>query len=279
MTPPGVAGHGQINTQKKAKPQRQSPNRKDQMNGTGKQCTVTDPPFAPSFSAQSSTPQHKFPLTPGRRTFTLFPHLPAELRLKIWEEVLHITHRPDVWLSPRPSPVFDIHGNRYLVHGYVYTTPKQPIPCLLRTSHEARVTALQHYQLAFAAQTSGPRIYLNYARDRPFIRTRSHEEFNTFVDNLSEPDLAGLQQITLRLSDWASSISEEFADGLTKFKGLKRVLFLVCELDGEVYTCDLKETGMVIKEELKLQMRRHPHWQIPRISLRLWPQMAGLQSL
>ncbi|KAI5918810.1 hypothetical protein F4810DRAFT_715173 [Camillea tinctor] len=79
----------------------------------------------------------------GPKRFSLFPNLPAEIRLKIWEHLI----------VPRVVAVacLDAETASSQREDLLLSRPaRPPIPVLLHISHETRALALAHYELAFS---------------------------------------------------------------------------------------------------------------------------------
>jgi hypothetical protein len=106
---------------------------------------------------------------------TLFPKLPIEIRLKIWEYDCFFTRNVDIWAKNIKGVVCDETGEvAHYFHSY--TSP----PSLLHVCKESRFEALQHYQLEFGTTCkytirgvapevtilTSPRIYINWVVDR-----------------------------------------------------------------------------------------------------------------
>ncbi|KAI0602264.1 hypothetical protein F4775DRAFT_230649 [Biscogniauxia sp. FL1348] len=75
--------------------------------------------------------------------FPLFPNLPAEIRLKIWEYLI----------APRVVAIacLDAETASSQREELLLSRPaRPPVPVLLHVCHEARALALSHYELAFA---------------------------------------------------------------------------------------------------------------------------------
>lgn len=215
---------------------------------------------------------------PKLDTFTLFPNLPCELRLKIWEACLRITRRePHIYIQPCMAPVTDEHGNKYMVRSCVYTSRSYPKPALFYASREAYAIARRDYSQAFGTQIHAPRLCVNYARDRPFFRTRSPSEFIIFVDNLSETDLCRIEQFSVRLRDWANIFTTAFFDSLRKFTNLNQVMLFVSDLSDEVgFNSDVRQTCLNVRAELRVHSLRYPEWNAPRIRVKV---VKGLGDL
>ncbi|KUJ17776.1 uncharacterized protein LY89DRAFT_718399 [Mollisia scopiformis] len=94
------------------------------------------------------------------RVFHLFPDLPSEIRLKIWEEA-------------RPEPrVIKIDRDTFEHDGYTFGTPRcsAKVPSLLHVNFESRHVALEWYTLPFEKLPSQPAyIYFDCSRDWAYL--------------------------------------------------------------------------------------------------------------
>jgi hypothetical protein len=104
------------------------------------------------------------------RTFTLFPKLPPELRLKIWKMSTQHT-RIVKWIYGHVSMDFVIEEG--VTQGqYAFRSQcTETIPSVLRATCESRAAALESYTLCLESQFLHP-IYFNYDQD---IFVFSHE--------------------------------------------------------------------------------------------------------
>jgi hypothetical protein len=111
-------------------------------------------------------------------TFTLFPKLPSELRLKIWRLAAP---------GPRTVPVeyrmkYDtFEGKR--VSTFSGWRSSDPVPVILHICHEARDEALKSYQPAFGSYFQQPKIYINFDIDTVL--------FGMELETLSQNDSLG----------------------------------------------------------------------------------------
>ena len=90
-------------------------------------------------------------------TFTLFPHLPFELRLKIWE---HALSEPRTVTISCQREMLD----RERRFAKAFTSPTPP-PSLLHTCRESRSEALSQYIRTFTTDTSEIYTYFSFSRD------------------------------------------------------------------------------------------------------------------
>src|ERR1700712_931895 len=89
--------------------------------------------------------------------FHLFPLLPFELRIKVYELVLS---------SPRTVVIScqreKIQGTRQFIEKFV---SKTAVPALLHTTHESRIEGLRIYTPAFKTDTSPNYTYISFEKD------------------------------------------------------------------------------------------------------------------
>lgn len=102
------------------------------------------------------------------RIFTLFPKLPTELRLRVWEDVCYHTRNiPLGTVTLSSNHVDDIYP-------FVYISGCPP-PSILSANRESRTIGLKHYELELGNEfdlghgakiITPARIYLNFESDR-----------------------------------------------------------------------------------------------------------------
>src|SRR5436190_18405372 len=89
------------------------------------------------------------------KSFTLFPKLPIELRLKIWRDSI----------QPRMVKVrYDKAHKRCTSFA---------IPAILHASRESRYVGLKTYQLCFGLENGGGGLYFNYDIDAVALNWQS----------------------------------------------------------------------------------------------------------
>jgi hypothetical protein len=100
---------------------------------------------------------------PSMESFTLFPLLPTELRLKIWDFVAEEPNIVELSCTPTAS---------YLPDGRWFSHSRPPI--IFRTCSESRAVAMAHYDaLTFSPDVVGipckTKLYINFAIDTLWI--------------------------------------------------------------------------------------------------------------
>ncbi|KAL2072644.1 hypothetical protein VTL71DRAFT_11987 [Oculimacula yallundae] len=151
-------------------------------------------------------------------TFTLFPQLPFELRLKIWQCIA---------TGPRTVTItYGSQATRYkgrtISRFDGWRTPEK-VPVILHICLESRAEALKSYQLAFGSHFHAAKIYFNFSTD--ILR----------FGNGPETDYL------LRVPDWIRAGPADYRLDLFLGGGYhggddsEKVKYMVLDLDNEVY--------------------------------------------
>ncbi|KAG4424790.1 hypothetical protein IFR04_002138 [Cadophora malorum] len=93
-------------------------------------------------------------------TFTVFPELPFELRLKIWHCIAQGPRTVTITYGSQATR----HKGKTISRFDGWGTP-EPAPIILHICHESRVEGLKSYQLAFGSHFHAAKIYFNFAAD------------------------------------------------------------------------------------------------------------------
>ncbi|KAE8447069.1 hypothetical protein EG329_011204 [Mollisiaceae sp. DMI_Dod_QoI] len=138
-------------------------------------------------------------------TFTCFPSLPSELRLKIWRLACFHGRNVDVWTYDIAFKFGDDGDER----DHNYFTSSCPQPIVLQCCRESRIEGLKHFKLAFgvsckykvrgrpkASFSCEPKIYINWFADTVCIVMGAMNDDGYFLDKLFEIcDANGLRSI------------------------------------------------------------------------------------
>jgi hypothetical protein len=96
-------------------------------------------------------------------SFTYFPKLPAEIRLKIWKDALPEPRVIRIQLKfETRQPRNEGQKKKPQVSRFVASRPS---PVGLRVCRESRIEALKEYQIGFPTKTSPAQTYVNYNLD------------------------------------------------------------------------------------------------------------------
>jgi hypothetical protein len=109
------------------------------------------------------------------RTFSLFPKLPVELRIKIWGYACSVTRNVDIWARSLDNQL----QLRYFYERPFYFYSSLPPPSVLHVNSESRSESLKYYDLDFGTNltirnrnstpftiSSPSRVYFNWNTDR-----------------------------------------------------------------------------------------------------------------
>jgi hypothetical protein len=163
--------------------------------------------------------------------FTLFSHLPPELRNRIWAFAANQEPRTlDIWTDFKRCEV----GNSiFYTQCYSTELSKPPLPSILQTCGESRREGKKHYTYEFRTYMSpgygitviiAPKIYINYACDtlvpRGFWNIAS---FKNFVDKCQAGGLVHLA-IDTEGSFWRENLRDYFTKGCWVLNGVQEVI-------------------------------------------------------
>lgn len=111
-------------------------------------------------------------------SFTLFPQLPLEIRMRIWELACFFPRNVDIWVTHLPESYIREPPENYTRGGpptpFRYLS-RSPVPAILHVCNESRTIGLNFYKLEFGSGTFElqyftlsvkPTIYVNLSVDR-----------------------------------------------------------------------------------------------------------------
>ena len=153
-------------------------------------------------------------------TFHQFGFLPTELRAQIWNHAIE-----------ENSDICRIQFNWLGRFGEVNQRPRfscqhEP-PRYLLVNQECRFLAQKHYELTFGTQHMRPTTWFNFKKDDLFIVSRSAQDFTHLTDQFIRHDRHRIERLILPLRDWVHSKYPMFAAKISKYEGLKKLIFLV----------------------------------------------------
>jgi hypothetical protein len=149
------------------------------------------------------------------KTFTLFPQLPQELRLKVWQSTI----------EPR---IVRIKWSAQLSQ---CTTPDNPI--ILRVSHESREEGLKTYRPAFVtASASRPVVYANFLLDTvDFDWETAYGQLSHFIHGELKTALKAVKSLIIRKLDFEVELAEPWISLLAEFSELETLIVSGCAED------------------------------------------------
>jgi hypothetical protein len=123
-------------------------------------------------------------------TFTRFPELPTELRLKIWD--LAASERRLVHINYQKESLAFGTGKKFYAKAFISSNPP---PALLHTCRESRYETLPSYTLCFSTPHSPKRTYIAFSTDT--VRFAS-----IVLTYLSPSELQHIRCMSLEVTDY-----------------------------------------------------------------------------
>jgi hypothetical protein len=165
-------------------------------------------------------------------TFTLFPRLPQELRLKIWQSTI----------DPR---IVHIKWSRLLSQ---CVTPDNPI--ILQVSRESREEGLKTYRPSFATTSSStPVVYANFSLDTvSFDWDTVYGRLSHFISGDLKAALKQVRSVTIHKIDFENQLEEPWASVLAEFSELEKLLVSGC---AEAEELPLRANPAAMEEDIK----------------------------
>ena len=170
-------------------------------------------------------------------TFTLFPNLPAELRIKIWRYSL-----------PGPRIIEAAY------HDLSFSFNGAHPPPVFQACRDSRNVALSVYKPLFKSAMRKdrfktlPHIYINPAHDTVYISTPyGHGEFVYPEFAQRYPDITSIQSVVVDISN-SNAISAVLTDVLSSSSESLREIVLVDEFSSSHRIYGLKEPDIVFVE-------------------------------
>ncbi|KAF7932662.1 uncharacterized protein EAE98_003961 [Botrytis deweyae] len=156
------------------------------------------------------------PYFKSRRSFCLFPRLPAELQLMIWAAAAD--DRQIVRIKPCAE---DGSGEEGFRGDYI-------MPVVLHVCRDSRKEALKKYTVIFKGILRNP-IYFNYQQDYVSLvgsSTCEHFEILSGEDHVISEEIQKVENVFSMIAGWGSGESEEdvLTEILAIWDGIKRVV-------------------------------------------------------
>jgi 2EXR family len=165
-------------------------------------------------------------------TFTLFPRLPQELRLKIWQSTIEPRILPIKWSQQLSQCV------------------TQDNPAILRLTHESREEGLKTYRPSFGtASNSQPVIYANFTLDTvSFEWETAYGQLSHFTRGYLKTALKQVKSLTIHKDDFEYQLEEPWVSLLSEFSELEILLVTGC---GQVSDRPLISKPLAMEEDIK----------------------------
>jgi hypothetical protein len=180
----------------------------------------------------------------------LFPELPFEIRLAIWQIAINFPYNPVVQLHP----VRDNTGA--IVFRDLICQSMTPI--VLRINQESRKEALKHFKLIL-----GNTMYLKKDTGTVFFDGNEPGDFAHFVAIVPRQELQVIKNIAVHLSEWIWE--ETFKEAMWDFSNIKQLVMMFSKSDDNYYL--RKEAMKLIRKELKQPPENQNGWKVPGIVL------------
>lgn len=184
-------------------------------------------------------------------TFTLFPQLPFELRLKIWDHALS-TPRTVTISCQREM----LDRERRFAKAFTSSTP---VPPLLHTNHESRTEALARYTPSFRTDTSPNSTYISFAHDT--VRCA-----DSVLEYLSPREAVAIQHMILEVRD-AEYFGHFNMDVVRRMASLRELVLLAKPGDVD-YAWNRPDRYVATLEGNFLEAKcEDPGWVCPRVRI------------
>lgn len=132
-------------------------------------------------------------------------------------------------------------------------------PALMRVCQDSRAEAIKHYSKVFRDST-----YFDKSAGTIFLDSYRKGEFKDFTESITKQEIQGIENIAVKLEEWSSS-SWVFRSAIRKFTNLKRLIFMLEEVDDPYYS----DMGAIklLRKDLQLMKGRDGDSKGPMIIL------------
>ncbi|KUJ22672.1 uncharacterized protein LY89DRAFT_307337 [Mollisia scopiformis] len=207
-------------------------------------------------------------------SFTLFPELPFELRLKIWQ-----------FSVPGPRILGVGHEIQYksfygrLLPSTIEWRTSDPIPSLLHVCHESRKEALKLYQRSLGVPLKQGKNYIDFGNDTIYfggpgrgfsdldvlLQASFNRPGNYLLDmflgaDYGVRDAEKIQRMIVDIDEDRYGRRLFIWDEIRLFTSLRELTILVWEEDSEA-----DRLMALYQRTLSETVRKHPEWSIPEI--------------
>jgi hypothetical protein len=169
------------------------------------------------------------------KKFTLFPKLPKEIRLKVWQfaarepRIVEVCQRQDPQYVTQGNDDNDYESSN---SAPFYSPTALPI---LQATHEARVIALEHYILSFPNGEQPAQIYFNPAVDLLYFPAWCFQYNVTHFETVTLPEIKDtIRRIAIDNLIWYSGWEDGTINNqihIDVFKNLEEFLLVTREPD------------------------------------------------
>jgi 2EXR family len=184
-------------------------------------------------------------------TFHLFPHLPFELRLKIWDHALSSPRT--VTLSCQREM---LDRERRFAKAFTSSTPTPP---LLSTTRESRLEALSRYTPSFKTDTSSICTYISFTQDT--LRCA-----DSVLEYMPPHEIAQIQHLVLEVRD-AEYFGHFHMDVVKRMERLKEVTLLAGPGEVDYRWNRADRFPQTLKNNFLEAGFENPGWVCPRVRI------------
>ncbi|CZR61283.1 uncharacterized protein PAC_11179 [Phialocephala subalpina] len=195
----------------------------------------------------------------AEKEFTLFPKLPIELRLKIWDhaasegQVIHIKGK-GITRGQQPSTVA---GKRVLPGfsgTYTVKSISYQVPTVFQINHESRIVAKKKYKVVWAHRRKGQRILVNFDCDTLVFAKMFDMVLLANVQYPAEPKQHGLKYAKMKkelrymaVKDWGAYL----INNMSYFGNLEKVVLPKRQFIGKMFEVSQAELQAMWEEAAK----------------------------
>ncbi|APA13997.1 hypothetical protein sscle_12g087670 [Sclerotinia sclerotiorum 1980 UF-70] len=199
-------------------------------------------------------------------TFSYFPALPTELRLKIWHLHIHPRRKLNIGLKldykHRTHPA--VLG-WFIARAKIGSTEVNPIPAILHVNREAREAGLTSYELAPGKFDRAGTAYINFERD---VLTLDLFDEKLLPMILTGFRGAGAEKI-MNLEFNVIDLNAFCWDYIQHFSSLRILTLELWEM--HIHIDELSS----MRDKLRTSARKYPKWKVPEV----WVDFRRMKSL
>ncbi|KAJ8064014.1 hypothetical protein OCU04_007857 [Sclerotinia nivalis] len=207
-------------------------------------------------STMESLSQSSDPSSEQLTTFSQFPALPTELRLKIWHLSIPPWRKLEVKLKIKSTFTrYPIVLGWFIARAKIGSTEVNPIPAILHVNREAREVGLTSYELASGSRDRVGPAYIDFERDLVKLTTGSPESLPMILAGFQ-----GAGEEKIRNLEFSVFDLNAFEWGyISFFSGLRALRLNIWEKH-----IDLDELSSM-RDKVRASARRYPEWKVPEI--------------
>ncbi|KAH6712543.1 hypothetical protein DL95DRAFT_393148 [Leptodontidium sp. 2 PMI_412] len=194
--------------------------------------------------------------------FHLFPTLPSELRLRVWDIILSDPRIVDI--SCRKGIVKSNQQHTRFVEAFLSSTP---IPPTLHVSRESRYEALATYKTYFLSFKSNYTPYHIVLKAPNYIYLAFNQDTIRCSDNLLEyidaAEIENIEKMILEVADagYFGHFNMEVITQMTRLKELE-----LHTSEGQI-TDWRGDSAQILTRDFELAKRNNPGWECPRVRI------------